>query len=94
MFKNKPWKAWKTRKFSFIYCLTFGTAAIVFGAVMIAVKDFDTATWLTEALSFCKFIIGTGTALILVPSAKDFVKLVIGSAHESGDILADQNIDE
>lgn len=94
MFKNKPWKAWKTRKFSFVYCVGFGTAAIVFGATMIASNNFDTATWLTETLDFCKFIIGTGTALVLMPSVKDFVKLVVSMFNGNSEMFTNTDINE
>lgn len=70
---NKPWKQWKTRKFTFIYCLIMGTMAIIFGAIMIFMGKFDTSTWLSETLIFAKFIVGTGTIIIIAP---DFVQLV------------------
>lgn len=34
MFKNKPWKTWKTRKATFIYMLFVGTVAMIYGAVL------------------------------------------------------------
>ncbi len=76
MFKNSPWKSWRTRKFSFIYCLSVGSMVILFGAAAIVIGDFDTATWMTESLKFCRFVIGTGTAIILLPSSKELIQFV------------------
>ncbi len=46
------------------------------GALAILIPDitFDTTAWMHESLNFCKFVIGTGTALVLLP-ATDFLEL-------------------
>lgn len=77
MYNNKPWKDVKTRKISFTYCVIFGTLIILFGAIMISFdKNFDTSTWMSEALNFCKFIVGTGTCIVLSANISQVVKIL------------------
>ena len=81
MFKNKAWKSWKTRKLTFIYCLGIGTLAILFGAIMMCLgKDFQPASWLELTLNFCKFVVGTGTAIIIAPNFTSLVKILKGDS--------------
>lgn len=76
MFKNKSWKTWKTRKATFVYMLAVGTMAIVYGAVLQAFS-IDVTGWLELVLNFCKFVVGTGTAIVLVPSVKDLTNFLL-----------------
>lgn len=76
MFKNKSWKTWKTRKTTFIYMLAVGTAAIIYGAVLQAFS-IDVTGWLELVLNFCKFVVGTGTVIVLVPSVKDLTNFIL-----------------
>lgn len=75
---NVPWKNWKTRKFSFIYCMVMGTAIIVVGAVATFVADFDTAAWMEYSMGFLKFMIGTGTLITILP-LKDVIQFLSGN---------------
>lgn len=83
MFKNKSWKTWKTRKATFVYMLAVGTMAIVYGAVLQAFS-IDVTGWLELVLNFCKFVVGTGTAIVLVPSVKDLTSFLL-KRDEVGD---------
>lgn len=76
MFKNKPWKTWKTRKATFIYMLFVGTVAMIYGAVLQAFS-IDVSGWLELVLNFCKFVVGTGTVIVLVPSVKDLTNFIL-----------------
>lgn len=76
MFKNKSWKTWKTRKATFIYMLAVGTIAMVYGAILQAFS-IDVTGWLELVLNFCKFVVGTGTVIVLVPSVKDLTNFLL-----------------
>lgn len=76
MFKNKSWKTWRTRKATFIYMLAVGTIAMIYGAVLQAFS-IDVTGWLELVLNFCKFVVGTGTVIVLVPSVKDLTTFVL-----------------
>lgn len=74
LIKNKPWKAWKTRKITFCYMLILGTAAIIVSGFLTNFSE----SWLDLVLKFCKFVVGTGTILILAPSFDALVKVKKG----------------
>lgn len=87
MFKNKSWKTWKTRKATFVYMLAVGTAAMIYGAVL-QTFSIDVTGWLELVLNFCKFVVGTGTAIVLVPSVKDLTNFLLkrdGVEEEAAD---------
>ena len=66
--QNKSWKKWTTRKISFIYCLIMTTFIIVYTGILMATTDYiDTAAWISESLKQLRFIIGTGTLIVLLP---------------------------
>ena len=66
--QNKSWKKWTTRKVSFIYCLIMTTFIIVYTGILMATTNYiDTAAWISESLKQLRFIIGTGTLIVLLP---------------------------
>lgn len=68
-FENKPWKAWTTRKYSFMYCLIFGAILIVYGAIA-TLMGFDVSSFLDVALSHLEWIVVTGAAITIVKAAR------------------------
>ena len=80
--ENKPWKAWRTRKITFVYMLFVSTIAIIYGAVLNAMS-IDAIAWLNLVLNFCKFVVGTGTVIILIPSVKDLANFISGKFTDS-----------
>ena len=66
--QNKSWKKWTTRKISFIYCLIMTTFIIIYTGILMATTNYiDTAAWISESLKQLRFIIGTGTLIVLLP---------------------------
>lgn len=65
MFKDKPWKEWKTRKTVLIFSVLCVCAYTVFGIILaFADKSLDSA--LTEQLfSFFKWLVVTGCAITI-----------------------------
>lgn len=84
MFKNKPWKTWKTRKATFVYMLVVSTIAIIYGAI-VGACGIDISEWLKLVLNFCKFVVGTGTVIILIPSVKELANFITGKLDSSSD---------
>lgn len=82
IYNNRPWKDVKTRKLAFTYCLIMGTIIIIFGAIMIALNRFDTATWMSESLSFSKYMMTTGVVVVLSGSVKEMIALLKDSNNE------------
>lgn len=85
---DKPWKEWTTRKWSFMYCLVFGTIIIALGAVsMFTGAGFDFTTWFTISLDFIFKVILTGMILTLVPldKALDMLMKIINNKYNNGD---------
>lgn len=82
-FSNKPWKAWRTRKVTFIYMIVISSIAMLYGAIQMS-HGIDVSGWLQLVLNFCKFVVGTGTVIILVPSVKDLANFLTGK-FGSGD---------
>ena len=80
---NKPWKAWRTRKVTFIYMIVISSIAMLYGAIQMS-RGIDVSGWLQLVLNFCKFVVGTGTVIILVPSVKDLANFLTGK-FGSGD---------
>lgn len=80
--ENKPWKTWRTRKVTFVYMLFISTTAIIYGAVLNAMS-IDATAWLNLVLNFCKFVVGTGTVIILIPSVKDLANFISGKFTNS-----------
>lgn len=79
---NKPWKAWRTRKVTFIYMIIISSVAMFYGAIQMS-RGIDVSGWLQLVLNFCKFIVGTGTVIILVPSVKDLANFLTGKFGNS-----------
>ena len=68
LLQNKSWKKWTTRKISFIYCLIMTTFIIIYTGILMATTNYiDTAAWISESLKQLRFIIGTGTLIVLLP---------------------------
>ena len=68
LLQNKSWKRWTTRKISFIYCLIMTTFIIIYTGILMATTNYiDTAAWISESLKQLRFIIGTGTLIVLLP---------------------------
>lgn len=42
---NKPWKAWRTRKITFIYMIVISSIAILYGAIQMS-HGIDVSGWL------------------------------------------------
>ena len=78
LIKNKAWKTWKTRKLTFCYMLCIGTIAIIVSGVFSKCSS----EWLVTTLNFCKFVVGTGTVIILIPNISSLVKFVKGESDE------------
>lgn len=79
---NKPWKTWRTRKVTFIYMIIISSVAMFYGAIQMS-RGIDVSGWLQLVLNFCKFIVGTGTVIILVPSVKDLANFLTGKFGNS-----------
>lgn len=67
--KNQPWKKWATCKLSFIYCLILGTILIVVSYIALFL-GFDPAGLLEVALSFPKWVVTTGTIIVVAGRKK------------------------
>lgn len=68
LLKNSSWKQWPVRKFSFMYCLIASTILIAWTGFLAYTTDhIDTAIWIQESLKQFRFIIGTGTLIVLLP---------------------------
>lgn len=78
LLKNKPWKQWKTRKFSFLYMIFLCTLAIGLTGIF---TNFS-IEWLEEVRKFCQFVVGTGTALIIAPSFTELKKTLNGGYED------------
>lgn len=73
-FNNKPWKKWKTRKASFIGVLLF---LVFYTAVSFVLSWFDHAideTVTTEVFKTGRWVIVTGTSLVLADTASKLSK--------------------
>lgn len=88
-FSNKPWKAWRTRKVTFIYMIVISSIAMLYGAIQMS-RGIDVSGWLQLVLNFCKFIVGTGTVIILVPSVKDLANFLTGKFGSSDSSTEDE----
>lgn len=42
---NKPWKAWRTRKVTFIYMIVISSIAMLYGALQMS-RGIDVSGWL------------------------------------------------
>ena len=80
---NKPWKQWPTRKFAFIYSIVAATVIMGIGgyACFHPEMNFDFATWMSESMSFIKWVVTT-CAIITVLPLKDVVKIFKGGDDE------------
>ena len=68
LLQNQSWGRWSTRKFSFIYCLVLSTALLAWGGYLaLEAGRLDTAVWLEQGLKQARYIIGTGTLIVLLP---------------------------
>jgi hypothetical protein len=79
--KNKSWDRWSTRKFSFINCLLLSNLLIIFGGFLaLETGRIDTAVWLESSFRQLRFIIGTGTLIVLLPfdEFKEFILAKFG----------------
>lgn len=68
-FANKPWRAWVTRKFAFVYSLIFGTILIIVAAIAMFM-GIDSASFLDVALSFPQWVVTTGAAITIIKTVK------------------------
>ena len=74
LFNNKPWKKWKTRKVSFIGVLLF---LVLYTAISFVLSWFDHAiddTVTTEVFKTGRWVIVTGTSIVLADSASKLLK--------------------
>lgn len=74
LFNNKPWKKWKTRKASFIGVLLF---LVLYTAISFVLSWFDHAiddTVTTEVFKTGRWVIVTGTSIVLADSASKLLK--------------------
>ena len=73
-FNNRPWKKWKTRKASFIGVLLF---LVFYTAISFVMSWFDHAideTVTTEVFKTGRWVIVTGTSLVLADTASKLSK--------------------
>lgn len=66
---NKPWKAWTTRKFSFLYCLIFGTALIIVSFIALFL-GYDASAILDIAVGFVEWVVASGAAITIVKTVR------------------------
>lgn len=74
LFSNKPWKKWKTRKASFIGVLLF---LVIYVTISFILSWFDHAidtTVTTEVFKTGRWIITTGTSIVLADSISKCLK--------------------
>lgn len=74
LFNNKPWKKWKTRKASFIGVLLF---LVLYTAISFVLSWFDHTiddTVTTEVFKTGRWVIVTGTSIVLADSASKLLK--------------------
>ena len=69
IFENKPWKAWTTRKFSFMYCLIFGTVLIIVSFIALFL-GYDASAILDIAISFVEWVVISGAAITIVKAVR------------------------
>lgn len=74
LFNNKPWKKWKTRKASFIGVLVFLTLYTVFSFILSWFDHGIDATVTTEVFKTGRWVIMTGTSIVLADSASKLIK--------------------
>lgn len=82
LFKNKPWKKWKTRKASFVGVLVFLIVYTVFSFIMSWYDHAVDTTVTTEVFKTGRWVIMTGTSIVLADSVS---KLIKKKAEDSDD---------
>lgn len=87
-FANKPWKAWRTRKATFVYMMIVSTIAIIYSAVMMQFH-IDVSGWLELVLNFCKFVVGTGTVIVLLPNVESLTNFLL--AKNAGETIEEED---
>lgn len=87
-FANKPWKAWRTRKATFVYMMIVSSIAIIYSAVMMQFH-IDVSEWLDLVLNFCKFVVGTGTVIVLIPNVESLANFLL--AKNAGETIEDED---
>lgn len=65
MFKNKPWKEWKTRKATLIFSIFCICLYIVVGIIMGFNDKMLDSTLTSEVFSFFKWLVITGCAITI-----------------------------
>lgn len=74
LFKNKPWKKWKTRKASFIGVLVFLILYTIFSFIMSWHDHTIDTTVTTEVFKTGRWVIMTGTSIVLADSVSKLIK--------------------
>lgn len=74
IFNNKPWKKWKTRKTSFIGVLIFLILYTIFSFILAWFDHNIDTTVTTEVFKTGRWVIMTGTSIVLADSASKLVK--------------------
>ena len=79
---NKPWKEWRTRKFTFIFALVVFVFYTTIGIIMQANGLLLDSTLTTEVIGFLKWVVTTGVILVLGDKGIKFVKAIKGITED------------
>lgn len=88
LLSNKPWKAWRTRKVTFFYMMIISTIAIIYTAVLMQFH-IDVSGWLELVLNFAKFVVGTGTVIVLMPNVQSLANFLL--AKNAGTTIEEED---
>lgn len=81
MFKNKPWKEWKTRKATLVFSIFCICIYILIGVYMGLQDKVLDSTLTTEVFDFFKWLVITGCTITIAKVLKD--KDVLEKQNES-----------
>lgn len=56
-------------------------------------RNFEPSSWLELTLNFCKFVVGTGTAIIIAPNFTNLIKVLKGDYSEEETDYSEEEIE-
>lgn len=84
LFNNRPWKAWKTRKFAFMFSLVSFVVYSIVCIIMLSNELLLDSTLTTEVIGFLKWVVTTGCLVTIVDKSASCVKAICkGDNYES-----------
>lgn len=76
LFNNRPWKTWKTRKFSFMFSLVAFVLYSIVCIIMLSNELLLDSTLTTEVIGFLKWVVTTGCLVTIVDKGASCVKSI------------------